>query len=301
MGVHHIPSAQDPPDREERHSRSFVDARTAFRSVPRTSNRAVGRYRASDTSAPVEVTGDHVLRDIERGSRMRMESAVPGAGAHHRRADREPGARRSQTVVRPRGKDHRHGSPTISRSQRPVRHADRGTTGPTGCAGPTAGWSICPGCTALHRMPNWWWSTLGLRLAVTTRELAARLTTVRPDVRRVGEIDPHRVETARADRGDGTVEFRVGGSSSPPVFAQLGARVHVRAKVPRGCGDRGLASHVSGWRRLDSSSTAPVMSWPRGCWHNGPRWPAGASRWRCGPASIERPSDLAVRAAAQPR
>jgi hypothetical protein len=71
-------------------------------------------------------------------------------------------------------------------------------------------------------------------LPVTTLELAARLRSVRPDVRVVGlEIDPDRVRLARASAGDATVEFALGGSATiigarvqrtPAIRHRVGAR-----------------------------------------------------------------------------
>lgn len=72
----HILSAQDlPPIARSVITGSFVVTREQhFDPFHAPSNRAVGRYRAQ-IPAPVEVTGDYVLRDTERGSRMRMDSA----------------------------------------------------------------------------------------------------------------------------------------------------------------------------------------------------------------------------------
>lgn len=100
------------------------------------------------------------------------------------------------------------------------------------------------------------------RLPVTTLELAARLTTVRPDVRVVGvEIDPHRVETARADRGDGTVEFRVGGFELAGLRPILVRAFNVLRQYPEDAVTEAWRAMQSRLAPVDSSSTAPVMSW----------------------------------------
>lgn len=54
--------------------RTFVVTREQhFEPFDTAANQALGRYRA-DIPAPVELTGDYVLTDNDRGSRMRLDS-----------------------------------------------------------------------------------------------------------------------------------------------------------------------------------------------------------------------------------
>ena len=134
------------------------------------------------------------------------------------------------------------------------------------------------------------------RLPVTTLELAARLRSIRPDVRVVGlEIDPQRVEDAQRE-SDGRVEFRVGG------FELAGLRpVLVRAfNVLRQYPEEAVAG---AWRTMQSrlapgglvvDGTCDELG-RRGCWVLLDRDGPVSLTLACDPRSIERPSDLAER------
>ena len=137
------------------------------------------------------------------------------------------------------------------------------------------------------------------RLPVTTLELAARLATVRPDVRVVGlEIDPHRVDAARADSSgaEGSVEFRLGGFELAGLRPVLVRAFNVLRQYPE---DAVLDS----WRSMQSR-LAPGGVLVDGtcdelgrvsCWvlldRDGPL----SLTLACDPTAIERPSDLAER------
>lgn len=71
----HILSAADlPPIARPVVPGTFIVTREQhFEPFDAPTNRALGRYRAH-IPAPVELTGDYVLADTERGSRMRLES-----------------------------------------------------------------------------------------------------------------------------------------------------------------------------------------------------------------------------------
>lgn len=71
----HIMSAQDLPAiaRPVLPATLTVTREQHFEPFHEATNRAVGRYRA-EIPAPVELTGDYVLTDTERGSQMRLET-----------------------------------------------------------------------------------------------------------------------------------------------------------------------------------------------------------------------------------
>ncbi len=71
----HIMSADDLPAiaRPVVPGTFIVTREQHFEPFHAPTNRALGRYRAH-IPAPVELTGDYVLADTERGSRMRLES-----------------------------------------------------------------------------------------------------------------------------------------------------------------------------------------------------------------------------------
>jgi len=137
------------------------------------------------------------------------------------------------------------------------------------------------------------------RLPVTTLELAARLATVRPDVRVVGlEIDPHRVDAARAGSSgaEGSVEFRLGGFELAGLRPVVVRAFNVLRQYPE---DAVLDS----WRSMQSR-LAPGGVLVDGtcdelgrvsCWvlldRDGPL----SLTLACDPTAIERPSDLAER------
>ena len=75
ISFRHIMSAQDlPPVARPVLPGTFVVTRVQhFDPFHEPTNRATGRYVA-EIPAPVEVTGDYLLHDIDRGSRMRLES-----------------------------------------------------------------------------------------------------------------------------------------------------------------------------------------------------------------------------------
>ena len=133
-------------------------------------------------------------------------------------------------------------------------------------------------------------------LPVTTLELASRLRTVRTDVRVIGlEIDPERVQTARAAHSD-TVEFGLGGfelAGHRPVLVRafnvlrqypedavdeawslMQARLAVGGLVVDGTCDE--LGRRCGWVLLDSLGPVSLTL-------------------ACDPFTIERPSDLAER------
>lgn len=134
------------------------------------------------------------------------------------------------------------------------------------------------------------------RLPVTTLEFASRLRTVAPGLRVVGlEIEPERVETARAAAGDG-VEFDLGG------FELAGLRpVLVRAfNVLRQYPEHDVAA---AWQTMQSAlapsglivdGTCDELG-RRCCWvlldRDGPL----SLTLACDPRHIEAPSDLAER------
>jgi len=134
-------------------------------------------------------------------------------------------------------------------------------------------------------------------LPVTTLELAARLRSVRPDVRVVGlEIDPDRVRLARASAGDATVEFALGGfelaglrptlvrafnvlrqydvESVPDAWAEMKARLAPGGLIVDGTCDE-LGRRCC-WLLLDADGPISLTL-------------------ACDPFAIDRPSDLAER------
>lgn len=134
------------------------------------------------------------------------------------------------------------------------------------------------------------------RLPVTTLELAARLRSIRPDVRVVGlEIDPERVAVAREARSE-TVDFALGG------FELAGLRpVLVRAfNVLRQYPEHAVAG---AWDTM-RSRLAPAGLIVDGtcdevgrlsCWVLLDREGPVSLTLACDPRAIERPSDLAER------
>ena len=134
-------------------------------------------------------------------------------------------------------------------------------------------------------------------LPVTTLELAARLRSVRPDVRVVDlEIDPDRVRLARASAGDATVEFALGGfelaglrptlvrafnvlrqydiESVPDAWAEMKARLAPGGLIVDGTCDE-LGRRCC-WLLLDADGPISLTL-------------------ACDPFAIDRPSDLAER------
>ena len=110
----------------------------------------------------------------------------------------------------PRRRSPLTGSPSITR---PVGQLTRGTTGHNRLRRCDRWLVHSPRVrTALQSATDPLVVDLGYgALPVTTLELASRLRTVRTDVRVIGlEIDPERVQTARAAKTD-TVEFGLGG------------------------------------------------------------------------------------------
>ena len=137
------------------------------------------------------------------------------------------------------------------------------------------------------------------RLPVTTLELAARLRTVRPDVRVVGlEIDPHRVDAARSHPQPhaGGAEFRLGGFELAGLRPILVRAFNVLRQYPE-------ESVLDAWQTM-RSQLAPGGLVIDGtcdelgrlnCWvlldADGPV----SLTLACDPGAIERPSDLAER------
>ncbi len=138
------------------------------------------------------------------------------------------------------------------------------------------------------------------RLPVTTLELAARLRSLRPDVRVVGvEIDPERVSAARdclaASTEDGT-EFRLGGFELAGLRPVLVRAFNVLRQYPED-------AVAAAWRTM-LSNLAPgglVVDGTcdelgrRGCWVLLDRGGPLSLTLSCDPQAIERPSDLAER------
>jgi hypothetical protein len=75
VSFRHVMSAEDMPAvaRPVLPGTFIVTRVQHFDPFHEPTNRATGRYIA-EIPAPVEVTGDYLLHDIERGSRMRLES-----------------------------------------------------------------------------------------------------------------------------------------------------------------------------------------------------------------------------------
>lgn len=134
------------------------------------------------------------------------------------------------------------------------------------------------------------------RLPVTTFELAARLRSVRPDIRVVGlEIDPDRVAAAREARS-ATVDFALGGFELAGLQPVLVRAFNVLRQYPEDA--------VAGAWDTMRSQLAPAGLIIDGtcdemgrlsCWvlldHDGPV----SLTLACDPRAIERPSDLAER------
>ena len=133
-------------------------------------------------------------------------------------------------------------------------------------------------------------------LPVTTLELASRLRTVRTDVRVIGlEIDPERVQTARAAKND-TVEFGLGGFELAGLRPVLVRAFNVLRQYPEDAVDEawslmrarlapgglivdGTCDELGrrcGWVLLDGQGPVSLTL-------------------ACDPFAIERPSDLAER------
>ncbi|WP_194166430.1 class I SAM-dependent methyltransferase [Mycolicibacterium sp. P9-22] len=133
-------------------------------------------------------------------------------------------------------------------------------------------------------------------LPVTTLELAARLQTVRPDVRVIGlEIHPERVRTAQQSATDG-VEFALGGFELAGLSPVLVRAFNVLRQYP-------VTEVDSAWAQL-CARLAPGGLLVDGtcdelgrlcCWvlldADGPV----SLTLACDPFAIERPSDLAER------
>jgi hypothetical protein len=134
------------------------------------------------------------------------------------------------------------------------------------------------------------------RLPVTTLELAARLHSVRPDVRVVGlEIDPDRVAAAR-DSAAGGAEFRLGGFELAGFHPVLVRAFNVLRQYPED-------AVVAAWRTMQDNlapggllldGTCDELG-RRCCWvlldRDGPL----SLTLACDPKAIDRPSDLAER------
>lgn len=135
------------------------------------------------------------------------------------------------------------------------------------------------------------------RLPVTTLELAARLRTVRPDVRVVGlEIDPQRVEVARREGRGGDVEFSVGGFELAGLRPVLVRAFNVLRQYPEdavaGAWETMRSRLAPGGLIVDGTCDELGR---RCCWVLLDRDGPVSLTLACDPASIERPSDLAER------
>ncbi|OBG80527.1 methylase [Mycobacterium sp. E802] len=134
-------------------------------------------------------------------------------------------------------------------------------------------------------------------LPVTTLELAARLQSIRPDVRVVGlEIHPERVATARAVAGGTDVQFALGGFELAGLQPVLVRAFNVLRQYPVDAVPDAWATMT---RRLAPGGlivdgTCDELG-RRCCWvlldADGPV----SFTLACDPFSIERPSDLAER------
>jgi hypothetical protein len=151
--------------------------------------------------------------------------------------------------------------------------------------------------TALHSVADPVAVDLGYgRLPVTTLEFAARLRTIAPGIRVVGlEIEPERVQTAKAASGDG-VEFALGGFELAGLRPVLVRAFNVLRQYPE-------ADVPAAWQTMQSAlapsgliidGTCDELG-RRGCWvlldSNGPI----SLTLACDPRYIETPSDLAER------
>ena len=134
------------------------------------------------------------------------------------------------------------------------------------------------------------------RLPVTTLELAARLRTIRPDVRVIGlEIDPSRVESARA-AGDGTVEFALGGFELAGLRPILVRAFNVLRQYPQ-------EAVTQAWHTMQAQlapgglivdGTCDELG-RRCCWVLLNRDGPVSLTLACDPRAISAPSDLAER------
>lgn len=134
------------------------------------------------------------------------------------------------------------------------------------------------------------------RLPVTTLELAARLRSIRPDVRVVGlEIDPDRVAVAREARSE-TVDFALGGFELAGLRPVLVRAFNVLRQYPEDA--------VAGAWDTMRSRLAPAGLIVDGtcdevgrlsCWVLLDREGPVSLTLACDPRAIERPSDLAER------
>lgn len=195
----------------------------------------------------------------------------------------------------PRRRSPLTGSPSITR---PVGQLTRGTTGHNRLRRCDRWLAHSPRVrTALQSAIDPLVVDLGYgALPVTTLELASRLRTVRTDVRVIGlEIDPERVQTARAAKTD-TVEFGLGGFELAglrpvlvrafnvlrqyPVDAVDEAWSLMRARLaPGGLIVDGTCDELGrrcGWVLLDGRGPVSLTL-------------------ACDPFAIDRPSDLAER------
>ena len=134
------------------------------------------------------------------------------------------------------------------------------------------------------------------RLPVTTLELAARLQTLRADVRVVGvEIDPERVATARAVEHDG-VEFTLGGFELAGLRPVLVRAFNVLRQYPP-------EAVADAWHTMRSrlapdglivDGTCDELG-RRCCWVLLDRDGPVSLTLACDPRAIAEPSDLAER------
>ena len=134
------------------------------------------------------------------------------------------------------------------------------------------------------------------RLPVTTLELAARLRSIRPDVRVVGlEIDPERVAVAREARSE-TVDFALGGFELAGLRPVLVRAFNVLRQYPED-------AVAAAWHTM-RSRLAPAGLIVDGtcdevgrlsCWVLLDREGPVSLTLACDPRAIERPSDLAER------
>jgi hypothetical protein len=134
------------------------------------------------------------------------------------------------------------------------------------------------------------------RLPVTTLELAARLRSIRPDVRVVGlEIDPERVAVALEARSE-TVDFALGGFELAGLQPVLVRAFNVLRQYPEN-------AVADAWDTM-RSQLAPSGLIVDGtcdevgrlsCWVLLDRQGPVSLTLACDPRAIERPSDLAER------
>ena len=134
------------------------------------------------------------------------------------------------------------------------------------------------------------------RLPVTTLELAARLRTVRPDVRVIGlEIDPERVATARGVGQEG-VEFALGGFELAGLRPVLVRAFNVLRQYPQ-------EAVADAWHIMQShlapdglivDGTCDELG-RRCCWVLLDRDGPVSLTLACDPQAIDAPSDLAER------